>query len=139
MSKFLYIYIFMLFIFNSLHSQTTISGIVKDTLENAVSGVSITYSKPHTASILGFTRSNDKGFFELKINTSKDSIQLNFNHITFGKKSLIIANKNTENMIVVLSERSSEMKDVIVEAHPFTKEETLLIIAWAPLRQKTTE
>lgn len=113
---------FMTFLcLTDISAQTLLSGTVVDSLNQPVRSVSITYSKPHAASISGFTQSDDKGKFSLKISLQEDRVQLNFNHLTYGKKTIIIPNKSTDNLLVSLTEKAAELKDVVVETSPIYK------------------
>ncbi len=69
-------------------SQTTISGKLLDVQNRPISNVSVTYKKVGDAALLGFGRSDNNGLFRLIIKvTDIDSVQLDFQHMNYAKKS----------------------------------------------------
>lgn len=110
---------------NSL-AQILISGTVSDPDANAINGVNISYKKVGETSLLGFTRSNNDGKFDLNIKNSElDSIQLDFNHLSFAKLSVTVPNRNGEYKYT-LSPQVREIKEVKVSNIPvFRRKDTL--------------
>lgn len=101
--------------------QSVISGKLHDENQKPVPNVSVTYKKIGETALLGFTKTGDDGTFTLKVNTSDaDSIQLNFNHMSYSKKSVRVSNK-TANYFYILQTEVRQIEEVKVKNLPVYK------------------
>jgi len=98
-------------------AQTTVSGTLLDEEQKPVSGVSVTYKAKGTVAILGFGRSDAKGGFVLAVRSDADSIQLDFSHMSYAKKSAMVANR-TANHAYTLHRQVRQIKEVKVDNMP---------------------
>lgn len=74
-------------------AQTTISGKLLDEQQQPISNVSVSYRKVGSPVMLGFSKTDDKGVFKLEVKVQDlDSLQLDFNHMGYAKRSVIVGN-----------------------------------------------
>jgi len=116
---------YILFIFlltNQLaFSQTTISGRLIDEQSKAISNVSVSYKKVGSAALLGFGRSDDNGLYSLSVKaTGLDSIQLDFQHMNYAKKSVVVENR-TASYTYQLTLQTRRIEEVEVANMPIYK------------------
>lgn len=110
------IQIFLLLLFlgisNFSFGQTLLSGTILDESKNPISNVSVSYKKTNGTSISGFTKSLENGKFKLEIKLiDTDSIELDFNHISFRRKSIRILNR-TANYSITLQSETRKIEEV---------------------------
>jgi len=118
-----FFFVLPLFVFG----QKVVSGRIVDTQLKAIDNVSLSYKKVGSATILGFTKSQQDGSFrlEVKIGEDVDSLELDLNHLSYARKSIIIANK-TGNYTYVLHAETRQLKVVNVGNIPiFRKKDTV--------------
>jgi hypothetical protein len=106
-------------------AQTIISGQISGEEGTPLENVSITYGKTGTTLISGFTRSDTKGNFKLAIPAEGDSILLHFSLLGYEQKTIAVKNK-TWNHTITLSQKTEQIKEVVVTAPPvFRRNDTL--------------
>lgn len=103
------------------YAQTTISGKLLDKDNKPIASVSVLYKKVGSAVILGFTRSDHDGLFKLHVkNVDQDSLQLDFQHLNYAKKSVTVVNR-TANYAYQLLEQARQIQEVKVANMPIYK------------------
>lgn len=108
--------IFLLsFIFiQQAQSQTTISGKLLDDQNKPIPNVTVSYKKVGSSVFSGFGRSDNNGLYNLSIKiTDVDSIQLDFQHMNYAKKSVVVANR-TGNYAYQLIQQAIQIEEVKV-------------------------
>ncbi len=102
-------------------AQTTISGKLLDEQQKPISNVSVSYKKAGGVAILGFGKSQEDGSFKLEIKVNDvDSVQLDFNHMSYAKRSAIVLNK-TAHYAYVLQKEPRQIEEVKVGNLPIYK------------------
>jgi len=104
------------------YGQHLISGKILDQDNKSIANVSITYKKPGTVAILGFSRSDEQGAFTLRVSSAVevDSLELDFNHLGYAKKSILVANK-AASYTVELRQEFRQIEEVKVSDLPIFK------------------
>ncbi|WP_166336582.1 TonB-dependent receptor [Sphingobacterium chungjuense] len=103
------------------HSQVLISGKLFDLERNPIPNVSVNYKKVGSTALIGFTRSATDGTFQLESKiTDADSIHLEFNHLSYARYSVIVANK-TGQYTYTLSLQAKEIQEVKAAKLPIFK------------------
>lgn len=118
--------LFCVFFLTDLQAQSRISWRVVDQDAQPISAVSVSYKKIGAAALLGFARTDAKGGFTLDVKVEDvDSLQLEFNHLSYSKMSRKIPNKTAEYEFVLQSE-VREIQEVKVGDMPvFQRKDTL--------------
>lgn len=92
--KWFFSFLILISFFNA-YPQTTIKGKVTDTEQaKNVGGISVTVKAKSTTALLGFTLTDNKGFYELKFNTSADSVIISLSGMNIKKQIITSPNKN---------------------------------------------
>lgn len=105
MTKILLMFIFMVIGNNGFAQTIIISGKLVDEQQNAIPNVSVTYKKIEGMALLGFTKTADNGTFKLEVKiTDVDSIQLDFNHMSYAKRSVRVANRTATHSYTLQTE-----------------------------------
>ncbi|MFZ4262076.1 hypothetical protein ACFRAE_08535 [Sphingobacterium sp. HJSM2_6] len=79
----------------AVFGQTTISGKLVDDQNKPISNVSVSYKKAGGTVLLGYGRSDKNGQYSLSVKVDAvDSIQLDFQHMNYAKKSIVVANRS---------------------------------------------
>ncbi|PVH26783.1 hypothetical protein [Sphingobacterium corticibacter] len=113
--------ILLLFSGRAIQAQVFISGKLVDDDSNPVSNVSVGYKRVTGAALVGFTRSAPDGTFQLESKiTDADSIRLEFNHLSYAKYSVVVANK-TGQYTYTLSLQAKEIQEVKAANLPIFK------------------
>lgn len=119
--QFWFLTIFFFLILTGAEAQTVISGRTVDDLSKGVPRVSVTFKAQGGSVILGYTVSKDDGSYQLKIsNSSLDSIELTFLHLSYIKKTVNIANK-TSTILVKLEDNTKILDEIKIAAPPIFK------------------
>lgn len=102
-------------------AQVKISGKLVDAAKKPVSNVSVGYKRVAGAALVGFTRSGADGSFQFESKiTDADSIQLEFNHMSYAKYAVVVANKNAS-YTYVLALQAKEIQEVKAANLPIFK------------------
>src|SRR5690606_24465980 len=102
-------------------AQTKISGKLVDDLNKPISNVSVTYKKVGDVALLGFGRSDNNGLYSLSVKVMDvDSVQLDFQHMNYAKKSVVVANR-TANYSYQLVQQAREIEEIKVGNMPIYK------------------
>jgi hypothetical protein len=97
--------IFTLLFFLLGYSQTTITGKLLNVQQQPIAGVSVSYKKVGAVALSGFSKTDNLGKFELSIKfTDADSIQLDFSHMSYAKKSVVVANRAAKYVYILRHE-----------------------------------
>lgn len=114
-------YIIFFFSFLYVHltwAQTTISGKLVDEQHIPVANVSVFYKKIGSAPILGFARSDNNGLYSLAVtHTDLDSVQIDFQHMGYAKKSVVVVNR-TASYAYQLTQQNRLIEEVKVANIP---------------------
>ncbi len=107
-------------------SQAVISGRLTDSGKKPIPSVSVSYKKIGATALSGFSRTDNDGQFKLSVKiTDADSIQLDFNHLAYVKKSVVVPNK-TASYTYTLTEGTRMLEEVKVDKMPvFRRKDTL--------------
>ncbi len=108
-------------------AQNIISGKIIDAQQKGIENVNISYKGVGKAAILGFARSEQDGSFSLEVKNGKDldSLQLDLNHLSYARKSIIIPNRSG-NYTYILHQESRELEVVNIGNIPiFKKQDTI--------------
>ncbi|MFZ4862242.1 carboxypeptidase-like regulatory domain-containing protein [Sphingobacterium sp. Mn56C] len=128
----LLILFFSTFLFQEVYSQTTISGKVVDDDHKPIPNVSVSYKKVGGAAMLGFGRSDNNGLYSFLIKiTDVDSVQLDFQHMNYAKKSVVVANR-TANYSYQPRHQAREIEEVKVGNLPIYKRKDTINYALEP-------
>jgi hypothetical protein len=114
--------IIILFLCNSVHSQTTIKGIVSD-LENKPISYTNIVLKDSLGSITSYTYSLENGVYSLSVKQT-GIFYLSFSSIGFKTKTIIITLKKERKEIVKnvsLQEKSLELDEIIIQTEKTIK------------------
>ena len=116
-----YLYFIFVFLNQIAFGQTTISGKLVDEQNKPVPNVSVSYKKIGSAALLGFGRSDNNGLYSLSVKiTDVDSVQLDFQHVNYAKKSVVVANR-TANYSYQLTQQARQIEEVKVANIPIYK------------------
>lgn len=111
-------YLLILTCWISGQAQTVITGKLTDDEQNPISGVSVSYKKVGAATLLGFTKTDNQGNFELLIKLpDTDTIQLDFSHISYAKKSVHVVNA-TAKYTYILQQQVRQLEEVKIANTP---------------------
>jgi len=125
MHTFLFAILFFVMPF-CLKAQTVITGKLTDEFSNPISSASVSFRKVGAAAISGFTRSASDGSFTLQVKLPEaDSVQLDFSHLSYEKKSMVVPNK-AASYNFALAQAENLLKEVKVADPPiFRRNDTL--------------
>ncbi|OSY88806.1 hypothetical protein WH52_03830 [Tenacibaculum holothuriorum] len=110
----------LFFFFISIYgfSQTIISGTLKDSKDNLIIG-NIVLKDSLLKSYISYTYSNNKGYYQLKLNKKTGSFNLVFSSLGYKPKTIPISiNKEQDNITVnvVLQDDNISLNEVIIKA-----------------------
>src|SRR5690606_2725391 len=112
------LYFLLLLLARPIWAQTVISGKLIDEEQQPIPGVSVIYKKVGATAMNGFGRTDTEGLFKLQIKLpDADSIQLDFNHMSYAKKTVVIANQ-TAHYSYVLQQEARQIEEVKVADIP---------------------
>jgi len=118
----------VIFILVSVHSfaQTVITGKLLDENQKPIANVSVSYKKINSAALLGFSKSDVSGAFKLTIKvTDADSIQMDFNHLSYAKRSVHVVNASA-NYAYILKSEVRKIQEVKVSDVPvYNRKDTI--------------
>lgn len=101
-------------------AQFVITGTLRNEQNYPIDNVTISYKKIGAAAILGFARSDDKGQYKLSFKvTDVDSLQLEFNHLSYAKKNIHVANASG-NYSYILKTETRKIQEVKVADPPIS-------------------
>jgi hypothetical protein len=101
-------------------SQSIVSGTISDSANKGIAGATITYSGMNSPVIAGFTRTNDIGYFALRIFFKADSIAIHIRHVSYKEQSVVVKNE-TANYSFVLTPGVLVLRNVVVTSPPIYK------------------
>ncbi|WP_164123600.1 TonB-dependent receptor [Sphingobacterium sp. xlx-130] len=114
-------HLLLIFICSSVHAQTIVTGKLLDEQQKPVHNVSVSYKKAGSTALSGFTKTDQQGKFELVVKlVGADSLQLDFNHMAYAKKSVTVVNA-TANYAFVLQQQARQIEEVKVGNIPIYK------------------
>ncbi len=117
-------------------SQTIITGKVSDKTQNkAISNAIITVNKLNTETTIGFGMSKPLGQFEIKANSSADSLTLIIKMLGYATQRLNVPNQS-QTINFELEESSIELKEVKVKPDPIKKYGDTLSYAVSAFKDK---
>lgn len=122
------LFLTVIFILVSVHSfaQTVITGKLLDENQKPIANVSVSYKKINSAALLGFSKSDAGGAFKLTIKvTDADSIQMDFNHLSYAKRSVHVVNASA-NYAYILKSEVRKIQEVKVSDVPvYNRKDTI--------------
>jgi len=102
-------------------AQKVITGKIIDLAGKPIDNVSVSYKTVKGTAILGYAKSNEKGEFKLSIKSADlDSLQLDFNHLAYARKSVVVVNE-TASYTYTLEEGVRHLKEVKISEVPVFK------------------
>jgi len=115
------LFLFFFFIHYFAFSQTTISGKLVDEQHKPIPNVSVSFKRVGHPAILGFGRSDQNGQYKLSVKVQDvDSIQLDFQHINYAKKSVVIPNRSSS-YSYELKQQVNQIEEIKVSNPPIYK------------------
>jgi hypothetical protein len=109
-----------------LKAQTVITGKLTDAFGNPISNASVTYKKTGAAAISGFARSTLDGAFTLRVKLPEaDSVQLEFSHLGYEKKSMVVANASAAHRVTLLQAENLLEEVKVADPDIFRRNDTL--------------
>jgi len=118
--KFL-IVVFLNLFFAVSYGQIVISGKLLDMNNNPLPNVNVSYKKVGGIAVLGFSKSNSEGNYQTIIKiTDVDSIQLEFSHLGFARKTIILPLRAGK-YNYILEHAENRLKEVRVANIPIYK------------------
>ncbi|WP_246136818.1 carboxypeptidase-like regulatory domain-containing protein [Gillisia hiemivivida] len=105
----------LLFVGTKGYTQSVITGKIFDENNRELSGATIIISTDSTSAILAYGISNEKGNFDIKLNSTSDSLFIKVSFIGYKTWAKTIENK-TSQLSVQLTPSSEELKEVLIEA-----------------------
>lgn len=95
----------LMFVVHFAVAQTIVTGRLLDSDQKPISNVSVSYRKVAGAAIFGFAKSQEDGSFRLEIKVNDvDSVQLDFNHMSYAKRSVVVRNKSAHYAYILKQE-----------------------------------
>jgi len=118
---------------NFFYAQTTLNGVVKDSLKKPLPSISIVATNVNADTIVGYTYSNSNGEFSLQIQ-KEGSYLLTFDGLAHTKKSLKIQVDHREKILLdecILYEEETQLDEVLIQYDkPITiKKDTIIFSA----------
>jgi len=95
-------------------AQVAISGYVISLEQNPIAGATVSFTSIHNNVVIGFTQTDNKGYFELLLTTKLDTVRISISHINYELKSALIKNAKRQ-YYYILGKRTSILPDVVVE------------------------
>ena len=115
------IFLFCFLFMQQAQSQTIISGKLVDNQNKPIPNITVSYKKVGSAVFSGFGRSDDNGLYKLSVKINDvDSVQLDFQHMNYAKKTVIVANR-TANYSYQLKQQAIAIEEVKVGNMPIYK------------------
>lgn len=107
-------------------AQVIVSGKLLNEQQKPIGNVTVSYKKIGSAALLGFSRSNADGSFKLAVKIAGvDSVQLDFNHLSYAKHSVNVVNA-TANYAYILKSEVRQIQEVKVADVPIYKRKDTL-------------
>ena len=107
----------IIFISNTIYSQTTIKGTISDGSNKAITNSSILILKKATDDVIAYAISDSKGFYSITFSSSYNEIDIQVRCMGYETITETIKNSSqTKNFI--LNEKSFELKEIIVKTSP---------------------
>lgn len=103
------------------NAQTILQGTVSDTTEKALEGVHILISEPGKNIVIAFSVSDNLGRFQVKLQSSSDSLEIKTSSINFRNKIYYVENKN-QNLTFILSPEVQKLKEVTIRSTTITQQ-----------------
>lgn len=119
MKGFLSIWLLLLFCQN-VFGQTELKGTVMKNSGEPVTRINVLVYPQGKNALVAFGISDEKGFFEIKVNVPADSLKVEVTSLQYGNETKIIAN-TSQRLEFKLSPEAKEIEGVTVKARPITK------------------
>lgn len=98
------------------YAQTSVSGVVLDSLSNPISDAIVTlYKDSKYSSFLNFKTTDSNGNFKLSFTNKKDTLFVDVRHISFKTKRLKITDSQ-EKLKIRLQSNSNKLDEVLINA-----------------------
>ena len=110
---------------NTLLSQSTLKGYIKDKDEKAVSNINLLVYLPNSSSLIAFTVSDENGYFATKVKSPTDSLRIELSSIQYKKIIRKIENKSQE-LNFILTKDVKQLDEFLVKSTPIRKENDTL-------------
>ena len=110
----------IIFITNTIYSQTIIKGNITDSDNKTISNSSVLIQKKTTDDVIAYAISDSKGFYSITFSSSYEEVNIQVR--CMGYETITETIKNiSQNKNFKLNEKSFELKEVIVKASPITQ------------------
>ena len=107
----------IIFISNTIYSQTTIKGSISDIDTKAISNSSVLILKKATDDVIAYAITDSKGFYSITFSSSYKEIDIQVR--CMGYETITETIKNvSQSKNINLKEKSFELKEIIVKASP---------------------
>lgn len=116
----------LLFVVKINNGQIKLSGKLLDEKQNPIQNVSVSYKKAGTTVLLGYTKTEIDGRFNLQVKSlDVDSIQLDFNHLSYAPLSVVVRNASAS-YAYILKAQVRQIEEVKVANMPlFSRKDTI--------------
>lgn len=118
----------VIFILVSVHSfaQTVITGKLLTEDQKPIANVTVSYKKIGSPALLGFSKSDVSGAFKLTIKvTDVDSVQLDFNHLSYAKQSVNVVNASANYAYILKSEVRKIQEVKVADVPVYNRKDTI--------------
>ncbi len=102
------------------NAQTILQGTVTDSVGNALEGINILVSKPAKSIVLAFSVTDNLGHFQVKLQSTSDSLEIRTSSINYRNELCVVENKN-QKLTFVLSPEVKQLKEVVIRGAPVTR------------------
>ncbi len=123
MSKYL-CYIFLAFSFQVFSQKVNIKGFIYNSKKTPLEGAIVLIRNSSTKSILQYTVTNDKGFFDIFIDIEKSSFIIEITHINYQKLTQSISELDRI-LEFTLQESVNNLKEIIIKSPLLKRRDTL--------------
>ena len=110
----------IIFISNTIYSQTTIKGTISNNSNKAISNSSVLLLKKGTDDVIAYAISDSKGFYSITFSSSYNEIDIQVRCLGYQSINETI-NNVTQTKSFKLNEKEFILKEVIVKSSPITQ------------------
>jgi hypothetical protein len=118
----------VMFILISVHSfaQTVITGKLLTEDQKPIANVTVSYKKIGSPALLGFSKSDVEGIFKLTVKViDVDSVQLDFNHLSYAKRSVHVVNATAHYAYILKAEVRKIQEVKLADVPVYNRKDTI--------------
>ncbi|WP_400261558.1 hypothetical protein ACFX5U_17150 [Sphingobacterium sp. SG20118] len=123
--KLFFTVIFILIVVHSF-AQILITGKLLTEDQKPIANVTVSYKKIGSAALLGFSKSDGGGTFKLTVKvTDVDSVQLDFNHLSYAKRSVHVVNASANYAYILKGEVRKIQEVKVADVPVYNRKDTI--------------